>query len=189
MERRLIEYLPLFLRDCAQLQGIAEVEQTEFVRAWSAAEALLDDQFVPTAGRAGLARWEKLLELSPKGTDTLEQRRGAVLARLNERLPYTLPRLRELLDTVCGAGHCTAAVEDYTLTVTVALEAKEKYDTVASLLERVTPCNLALSLIQRYNTHGELGRFTHGGLSRFSHHQLRNEVLPYGNENDPLRTG
>lgn len=181
MERRLSDYLPHFLRDCAELRGITAGEQVELERAWRAADTLLDDQFVPTAGRGGLARWESILALSPKGTDTLDHRRGAVLARLNERLPYTLPRLRELLETVCGAGNVTAVVTDYTLTVRVALPAKGRFEAVGSLLERVTPYNLALDLIQLYNTHGELGRFTHGGLSPLTHEQLRNEVLPNGN--------
>lgn len=187
MKRKLSDYLPDFARECAELRGIAAGEEGELTAAWRAADALLDDQFVTVAGREGLTRWERILGLTPKGTDSLDARRGAILARLNERLPYTLPRLRELLETLCGAGNATATVTDYTLTVRVALPAKGQFGAVVSLLERVAPCHLRLEAVQCYNTHRDLGRFPHGALTQWTYHQLRNEVLPNGNENSPLR--
>lgn len=180
MERNLLDYLPLFLRDYAEFQGIASGEQPEFEAVWGATNNLLENQFVSTSDNLGLSRWESILDITPKGMDSLTNRRIAVIARLNERLPYTLPRLRELLTAVCGTERCSADVKDYTLRVTVPLEAKESYDAVVSLLERIAPYNLMLDLIQLYNTHGELGGFTHGALSPFTHEQLRNEVLPRG---------
>ena len=91
MDRKLINYLPYVVRDYAEFQGITGAEQPEFENAWAAVDDLLNNQFIKTAGNLGLSRWEKILGISPKGTDTLDDRRFRVLTRLNEELPYTLP--------------------------------------------------------------------------------------------------
>lgn len=179
MDRKLINYLPYVVRDYAEFQGITGAEQPEFETAWAAADDLLANQFIKTAGNLGLSRWEKILGITPKGTDTLDDRRFRVLARLNEELPYTLPQLRAILETLCGAGNYSAEVEEgtYQLVVKIGLAAKNNFSDVDSLLNRVVPENMVITLLQLYNTHDKLGRFTHAQLSAFTHDQLRNEVM------------
>ena len=89
MERKLINYLTYVVRDYDAFKGIMESEQPEFERVWNCADDLLDNQFISTAGNIGLARWEKILAINPKETDTLEDRRFRILTRINEELPYT----------------------------------------------------------------------------------------------------
>ena len=142
-------------------------------------EELLHNQFIKTAGGLGLSRWEKLLGIIPKGTETLEERRFKILTRLNERLPYTLPQLKNILETLCGAGNYSAEVMEgtYQLVVKIGLAAKSSFSDVEALLERVVPRNMIVNLLQLYNTYAEIGRFTHGQLAAYTHNQLRNEVM------------
>ena len=73
MERKLIDYLPYVIRDYAEFQGIMGSEQPEIEKAWNTTDDLLNNQFIPTAGNMGLSRWEKILGITPKGTDSLEE--------------------------------------------------------------------------------------------------------------------
>lgn len=130
MDRKLINYLPYVVRDYAEFQGITGAEQPEFENAWAAVDDLLNNQFIKTAGNLGLSRWEKILGITPKGTDTLDDRRFRVLTRLNEELPYTLPQLRVILESLCGAGNYSADVADYTLLVKVGVAAKKNFQDV-----------------------------------------------------------
>ena len=114
MDRKLINYLPYVVRDYAEFKGISEAEQPEFESAWGSSDDLLNNQFISTAGNLGLSRWEKILGITPKGTDTLEDRRFRILTRLNEELPYTLPQLRNILETLCGSGNYSAEVMEGT---------------------------------------------------------------------------
>lgn len=182
MDRKLINYLPYVVRDYAEFKGISEAEQPEFESAWGSSDDLLNNQFISTAGNLGLSRWEKILGITPKGTDTLEDRRFRILTRLNEELPYTLPQLRTILETLCGSGNYSAEVMEgtYQLIVKIGLAAKNNFSDVESLLDRVVPQNLIVTLLQLYNTHAELGRFTHAQLAAYTHNQLRNEVLKNG---------
>lgn len=182
MNRKLISYLPHVVRDYPEYQGITGSEQTEFERAWASADDLLNNQFITTAGSVGLSRWEKILGITPKGTDTLEDRRFRVMTRINEETPYTIPKLRNILETICGAGNYSAEVMEgtYQLVVKIGLEAKSNFSDVEALLDRVIPQNMIVNLFQLYNTHAELGRLTHAQLSSYTCHQLRNEVLTNG---------
>lgn len=182
MERQLINYLPDVVRDYREFQGITAGQQPEFEQAWDAADQVMNNQFILTADDLGLSRWETILGIIPKATDSLDDRRFRVLSRLNEELPYTLPQLRNILETLCGAGNYTATIEDetYILIVKIGLAAKNNYSDVESLLDRVTPQNLIVNLSQLYNTHAELGRFTHAQLAAYTHTELRNEVLNNG---------
>lgn len=182
MDRKLIDYLPFVVREYAEFQGIAGSEQPEFERAWDSSDDLLDNQFISTAGNMGLSRWEAILEITPKGTDTLEDRRFRILTRINEELPYTLPQLRNILETLCGEGNYSADVEEgtYQLLVKIGLAAKNNFNDVEALLDRVVPQNLIVTLLQLYNTHTDLGKYTHAQLAAYNHDQLRNEVLTNG---------
>lgn len=179
MGRKLINYLPYVIRDYAEFQGIMGSEQPEVEQSWDSADDLLDNQFIPTAGNIGLSRWEKILDITPKGTDSLEDRRFRVLTRINEELPYTLIQLRAILETLCGPDNYSAEVEEgtYQLVVKIGLAAKNNFSDVDSLLNRVVPQNMVVNLLQLYNTHAQLSAFTHAQLSAFTHDQLRNEVM------------
>ncbi|MDV5041707.1 YmfQ family protein [Faecalibacterium duncaniae] len=186
MDRKLINYLPYVVRDYAEFQGITGAEQPEFETAWATADDLLANQFIKTAGNLGLSRWEKILGITPKGTDTLDDRRFRVLARLNEELPYTLPQLRVILENLCGPGNSSAEVTDYTLLVKVGVAAKKNFEDVQNLLERVAPVNLVLEVQQLFNIHETLKGFTHAQLAWYTHYEVRTEELqahvptPYG---------
>ena len=179
MDRRLINYLPFIIRDYAEFQGIMESQQPEFEQAWKSAEDLLDNQFISTAGNMGLSRWERILGIIPKGTDTLEDRRFRILTRINEELPYTIPQLRNILETLCGPDNYSAEVPEgtYNLVVKVGVAAKKNFSDVEALLDRVVPQNMIVNLSQLYNTHAEVGLFTHEQLAAYTHDHLRNEVI------------
>lgn len=179
MDRQLTQYLPFVVRNVDVFQGITTGEQPEFELAWDRTDNLLNNQFINTADENGLARWEKILDITPKGTDTLEERRFRILTRWNEELPYTLPQLRVILETLCGPGNYSADVErgTYILIVKVGLAAKNNFADVEALLERIVPQNMVFNVVQLYNTHLELSAYTHAQLSAYTHDQLRNEVL------------
>lgn len=146
MKRKLIHYLPEMLRDFAELQALMTSQQLEFEQLWDAIDVLLEDQFVQTAGAVGLARWEKILGMIPKGTDTLETRRFRILAQLNERLPYTLPNFRNMLDNLCGPGNTKVEVseERNILRISIGETVWTKLSEIKALTERITPANLYL---------------------------------------------
>lgn len=104
MDRKidLLHYLPPVIGEVQEFEKIAEVENPKFQRLWTALDGVLKDQFVADATIHGVKRWEKMLGIYPKDTESLEARRQRILARLGETLPYTYRRLEAWLQSVCG---------------------------------------------------------------------------------------
>jgi len=183
LDRNLIDYLPQVLKEVRELKLIFQSEQTEIADLWISIDNAFNNQFVETftidSTEYGVSRWEKILGIVPKATETLDARKFRILTRLNELIPYTLTTLKQQLEALCGSDgySLTLKNEIYTIEVKVNLIVKSKFDDVAALLRRVVPANMVIDLKLIYNQQLTLSQFTHGQLQAYTHNQLRSEVL------------
>lgn len=179
MDRNLIDYLPQVLKEYRDIKAIMQAEQSELSVLWDCLSDVLSDQFALYATANGISRWENILAINPKGTDTLELRRFRILARLGEQRPYTAISLRQQMAALCGEGGYSLTVlnENYMIKVRVELAAKGKYNEVEGLLKRTIPANMIIDLSLMYNQYLKLIGVTYGHLSSYTFEQLRNEVI------------
>lgn len=177
MDRNLIDYIPMVLRDILEFKEIMDADQSELSELWDAVENALDDQFVNSATNYGVSRWEKILKIIPKATETLDTRKFRILARLNEQLPFTLTSLKQQLESLCGTDGYVIELQDCTLIVRVALVAKSNFDDVDQLLKRVAPANIVVDLTLKYNQHKTIKQYLNSQLKQYSQSEIRNEVL------------
>ena len=182
MRKKLNEYLPSILLKTYEFPLLCDTEQPEIDRLRDAADAVLDAQFISTAGETAIARYEKIFGITPMDTDTLAERRFKVLAKINAQLPFSVRRLRQQLETLCGADGYKLELDGdrYTLTVKVALTAKRNQQAVEELLADIVPANMVCTTSLLYNQHADLTRFTHAQLALLTHFEIREEVLPDG---------
>lgn len=180
MDRALMDYLPGIMQDYEEMQQIMQVEQPGIEALWEACDSLMNEVYVQTETGLGAKRWESILDISPKDTDTLEVRNFRIQGRLVEDLPYTYRMFERQLIALCKEkGHSLFMTEQngLTLKIRVALSAKELKDEVVKLAERIVPCNIILDVELMYNTHAMLKGYTHAGLSDTTHAQLREKVF------------
>ena len=177
--RLLIDYLPPFMQDYRQMKEITNVEQPEIDGLWNACENAMFDQFLMDATENGVRRWERLVGITPRDTDTLDERKFRVFAMMNQRLPYTMNKLKETLTTICGEGNFFIVLtpNDYHVEVKLALTNVNNYQEVVDIISNMIPANMTKAVSIMYNDHTVLGQFTHAQLSAYTHAQLRNNVL------------
>lgn len=182
MRKKLNEYLPSILLKTYEFPLLCDTEQREFDRLNTAVDEVLDAQFVSTAGERGIERYEQIFSIVPQDTDTLDERRFRVLAKINAQLPFSIRRLRQQLATLCGEDGYRMEIDGgrYTLTVKVALTAKRNQQAVEELLADIVPANMVCTTSLLYNQHADLTRFTHAQLALLTHFEIREEVLPDG---------
>lgn len=182
MRKKLQDYLPPILLKTYEFPLLCKTEQPEIDRLHDAADAVLDAQFLSTAGEYAIQRYEKIFGVVPQNTDTLDERRFKVLTRINTQLPFSVRRLRQQLETLCGADGYKFKVSGgkYTLSVKVALTAKRNQQAVEELLADIVPANMVCTTSLLYNQHADLTRFTHAQLALLTHFEIREEVLPDG---------
>ena len=81
MDRNMIDYYPRVLQLVQEVIGMSDGQQEGFDQLWDNLGTAMGDQFLSTATEYGIARWEGILGISPRGGDTLEDRRFRVKAR------------------------------------------------------------------------------------------------------------
>lgn len=176
MRKQLIDYYPPEIRKVLEYQLICATVQKTLDKLAAEADQVLDDQFVLTAGINGVKRYEAVFGITPKDTDSLEDRRFRILTKVNEELPYTFQKLKNMLETLCGAGNFSAEeIQPYGLSVRIGLAASSNYNDVVALLERIVPANIELDVSLLYVTNDRMEGYTHRYLSEFTHDYLRNE--------------
>lgn len=179
MDRELIDYLPDFLKEFREFKELMRAEQPEIELLWNYIDKVLNDYFIEDARESGIKRFETILSIKPKDTDSLEDRRFRIMARWNEQLPYTMNVLRMQLEKLCGADGYKVELKnnEYTLIVRVALVAKNNYNDVKSYLERMTPANMVIDLSLLYNQYKNFKDYTYKQLKTKTYKQLREEAI------------
>lgn len=176
-DRNLIDYLPQAERGIKEFDAIlTKAEQPEVALSWGAIDNAMKDQFIEDATENGVSRWEKILNIFPKATDSLDVRKFTILTRINEQLPFTMVTLQEQLKTLCGEDGYEVTLDDAGVHVRVALSAKSNYNDVDALLKRVVPANTVVDLSLKYKQQSSMEAYTHEQLQNFTHAQLRNGV-------------
>ena len=178
-DRFLIDYLPHYMQGFLEIRSIMQTEQPETDALWSAIDKAFSDQFILDATEYGVSRWESMLAIQPKDTDTLDERKFRILTRLNSELPYTLTKLTEALTTLCGVDGFSIDLQPelYHIEVKLALSNQSNYSEVESILKKMLPANLTQHIQIMYNAHNVLNRFSHSELAAYTHDQLRKEVF------------
>lgn len=178
-DRKLINYLPQSLQENRELAAIMEAEQPEIDNLWNSAEQALTNQFVLEATEDGVKRWESMLDIPPKGTDTIDERKFRILTKMNQELPYTLRKLEHTLTNLCGIDGFSIKVfaVEHHIEVKLALGNHNSYSEVESILNKMIPANMTRNIELMYNSYNVWNEFTHTEMTTYTHERLRNEVL------------
>ena len=170
-----IKYLPELLQPIQDFQGLNDAYKAELKDLYEACAVLFDDQFISTASETILAKWENHLGILPNATDTLDERRFRILAKLNDTPPYTERYLKNKLIELCSDGEFELEIDipNYTVRVGVTLNSSANTETINAWLRELLPANLLLSVYQVLARHYELVGLTHNDLSHYTHNQIK----------------
>lgn len=144
----IIKYLPAIKQDLEYYINITNAENPEFDKLSGLMTKWKNNNYPKLSDEDGLEVFEKVFNIKRVPTDTIEDRRVKVLARLNERLPYTEIRLRRMLSAICGWDGFELEIEDLILTVYLAMQNNSQIGAVYDLLNRVVPMNVLLRITQ-----------------------------------------
>lgn len=159
--------------DIAQIYALNEKQADDLDKA---SESLEESIYIDTMSEENTKKWENILNLKPQDTDTLDDRRVRVKAKVLEKLPYTYRTIKRRIAALCQDGY-TFDVNGREVKVKVALKSKRMAAAVDDMLESCLPLDMIFDVSLMYNTHAMLSKFTHEELNRYTHKQLREEVL------------
>lgn len=167
----LIERIP----DIAEIYAINDEQADELDRAL---EALEDNIFISTMNEEKTKRWEAILSLKPKDTDSLNDRRFRVRSRVLEKLPYSYRVLLRKLEALCPDGvEFIVNNAEESVVVKVALKSRAMTEEVDSMLDDVLPLNMTYLVIIMFNSWGMFMNRTWEQMQEMTWKIMREKVL------------
>lgn len=145
MERKkLIENLPFFMQQFAEIKEIMQVENDEMDRIDANIQRTLENAFIEDCDEYGIKKYETLLGIVPTAEDTLDSRKSRVLVRWNDAIPYTYRTLIAKLNVLCGVNNYDVSgdLKRYELIITTHLSLIGQTKELENLLDRIVPVNM-----------------------------------------------
>lgn len=143
MERKkLLEYLPDFMKQFLEMKEIMQTEDKEMDIVDSSIKKVLDNAFIEDCDEIGIKKYETLLGIVPNPKDTIESRRSMVLLYWNSDIFYTYRELIHKLNKICESHgyELDADLENYNIQFNIY--SKVNITDIESFLEKVLPQNI-----------------------------------------------
>jgi len=136
---------------------------------------LNEDNYFDNTSESRVIRWEKILSLTPRAGDTLDERRFAVHSKVIDKLPYTFRIIEKELKALAPESEFTRTMTENGMTVTVKLPftSISKISDVDSLLDRKLPLDVVYDIVILYNTWGEYSSDTWADVSDLTWSQMK----------------
>lgn len=96
-----------------------------------------------------LSYWESLFRIKPRDDQTVEQRRRAVILKMNEYYPVTRRRMETIVDTLTENGGTVIDDErgDYILEIILDGAGAFEFSEIKAAIEEVKPAHLAYEIV------------------------------------------
>lgn len=131
------KYLPDFLQSEDDFKNVLTAESSEHERQRLRIADLLNQMYIWTADW-GLARWENILQLTPRTGSTVEERRHAILLKLCGRQTSTVHFMEWLIDRFTDIGG------------TVIEEHNDQYSFVVDIQGNITDKRGLIGAVETY---------------------------------------
>lgn len=165
--------LPNALEGIPDLEQFYETVDKQIAKLNLEIEQADEDMFFEHMSEQRVKRWEAMLDLTPKETDTLSERRFAVQSRVVDKLPYSYRII--LSDLHALDPDATMVVDWNTLKVTVGLSlaSQSMAGDVQALLERKLPLNMLYEITIIWNTWSSIRSKTWGEVKSMTWYEVK----------------
>lgn len=144
-----LDLMPHTVNELLEFQEIAKVENRNFNKIRLQINELFNYRFVMNATLEGIDRWEKVLKLKSRPSEDLETRRKRVLAKINNRIPYTWRSLRQLLDSIFGEENYHLDLDPQELVIELLIPNEQNYyKELHDILEPMVPLNILMIIAE-----------------------------------------
>lgn len=143
-EITLINYLPPKINTYKDYKAISDAASPEFNELQKSKNIVLNNTFIETANEIGIKRYEKILKIYPKESDTLETRRFRVQSRWNNSL---IASIVEKLQSLCGDDFSIEYIRgQFIINIETHIGTYGALEELTYILEKMIPCNIIINI-------------------------------------------
>lgn len=164
----LLDYLPSFVGGTKEVKTIMDIEQIEIDNLFAYVKEILNNMFVLDSNEYGVKRYEKIVDIVPRLSISLEQRKLDILSLYNQIPPYTYEKLQDILVSIVGEDGFKSSLDipNFKLNILLKRDKIVYLDTINEMLERIVPVNIIFKINVDYNTWGDVKVFTWGYVKK-----------------------
>lgn len=150
---KLIDCLPPRMRDIKEIADFQDAVQPVIDSIEARAQQVLINKNPMYADMDGITTWEEWLHITPNPADSLEKRRLDILAKLNERLPFTVVQLYRILAGIVGEESLNIVTYPGEPKIDIEFDISERNagESIGSLLKRIIPAHVFYKVRHIYN--------------------------------------
>lgn len=150
----LINYLPKFISEIEEIKSIMQTSQLNINDINIELEKILNNFFIEDSDLNAIKRYEKILNIFPKHSDTNDIRKDNIIIKYNKILPFTLENLILMLNSILGEGNykLNLEYEKFNLNILISLNKRDLKDSIFEFLDKTIPANIIINLSLDYNT-------------------------------------
>lgn len=155
---RMIEYYPMVIKKILDFQALINAEGHEIDALKATIVRILDEAYLTTMSEKRIAQWEQILELTHSNTDSLEDRRTAIIARIRGQGKLNTALINSIVNAFTG-GSALSYIKDSVLYVEISPPQDNKqytFENVVKELSKKVPAHIGLKVIRNYATWGEV---------------------------------
>lgn len=134
------------------MREIMAAEEPEFQKLAGECDEIMKNNFITTATARGIARFEKLLKITPRADADIESRRSTVMTRWWDVVPYTIRTLKNRIAMIQGNDDVQISFSEqnpYLIQIVTRLETAGQVDDLIYILGTMLPANLEMELSNR----------------------------------------
>lgn len=154
MPANLMLLLPPYFQSIYEYEILMGVEESELDAAERSMERVRQNLYVQTCDDMTLREYERLFGIIRQVGTTMDRRRQMVLSRMNQQPPYTLSKLKEILNAAVGAGGYRLDVRYgiYEMELDVIDEPFQSLKNIQYMVENMIPAHLRFIFAGLYPT-------------------------------------
>lgn len=145
----LMPILPEYFRKILEFKELMKADGKALGDFEALTGRVRDNNYILTCEEATLVWYERLLNITGAEGEELDARRRMVILRLNQQIPYTMPRLKEILTELLGSGGFrldTSGFREYRFRVELLNQSDGVYSAIERMLREWIPAHILLTM-------------------------------------------
>ncbi len=140
MQELILNHYPPVIKQMKEIQQIAKAEGIEFSKLYASMDKVTRNMFIYTADESGVARFERMLGITPKAAQSLDDRKVYLIFMMN-RKKMGMSELTAMLSGYCSGIKLGSDIANMEMMVEMGA-GTISIDTISDILEETLPLGI-----------------------------------------------
>lgn len=140
MRTLILKHYPKVVRQIREIQQIAKAEDIEFDKLKTDTTQTIENMFVHTANEKGVQVFEKILNITPLKTQTLDERKLNILSKINQG-KVSIDQLESMISEYSSGARIIGNQKEFQIEIVTQTDDVDK-NALYDIVDEILPLNI-----------------------------------------------